>query len=152
MADFAGEGERSGLARHASEIVLRIVDQGGPLPRDLITRKGLENACAAVAATGGSTNAILHLPAIAHEAGLSFAVYDLAPVARRALLLAARVPGEHELAGHPDRRAGVTAALKSLLAVGALHRDALTIGAVPLHAALSNVRCVGEDSCRALPS
>ena len=45
---------------------------GGPLPRDIVTRKALENACAIVAATGGSTNAALHIPAIAHEAGIAF--------------------------------------------------------------------------------
>ncbi len=47
---------------------MRLLKAGGPLPRELVTKKSLENACAAVAATGGSTNAGLHIPAIAHEA------------------------------------------------------------------------------------
>ena len=67
----------------AGETVMRILRDGGPLPRDLVTRKSLENACAAVAATGGSTNAGLHLPAIAHEAGIRFTLDDVAEVFRR---------------------------------------------------------------------
>ncbi len=70
--------ERSALARRAGETVMHILDRGGPLPRELVTRVSLENACAVVAATGGSTNAALHLPAIAHEAGISFALDDVA--------------------------------------------------------------------------
>src|SRR5699024_2356114 len=58
--------ERLAIAQRAGEHVMRILEQGGPLPRDLVTRASLENACAAVAATGGSTNAALHIPAIAH--------------------------------------------------------------------------------------
>ena len=61
--------ERLALARRTGEAVMAMLSRGGPLPRELVTRKSLENACAAVSATGGSTNAALHLPAIAHEAG-----------------------------------------------------------------------------------
>src|SRR4030088_2475890 len=70
--------ERLALARHAGLRATEILASGGPLPRDLVTRKSLENAAAVVAATGGSTNAGLHLPAIAHEAGLRFAPDDVA--------------------------------------------------------------------------
>jgi dihydroxy-acid dehydratase len=66
--------ERFALARRAGETAMRLLRDGGPLPRDLVTRRSLENACAAVAATGGSTNAGLHLPAIAHEAGIAFSL------------------------------------------------------------------------------
>ena len=58
------------LAARAGRTVMDLLRRGGPLPRELVTRKSLENACAAVAATGGSTNAGLHIPAIAHEAGI----------------------------------------------------------------------------------
>ena len=67
---------------------MRILSDGGPLPRELVTGKSLENACAAVAATGGSTNAGLHIPAIAHEAGIRFSLDDLARVSKRTPLLA----------------------------------------------------------------
>ena len=62
--------ERRAIGETAGGLVMEILARGGPLPRDLLTRKSLENACAVVAATGGSTNAALHLPAIAHEAGI----------------------------------------------------------------------------------
>src|SRR5690606_14215729 len=58
--------ERLAIARRAGALVMEILERGGPLPRELITRESLENASAVVAATGGSTNAALHLPAIAH--------------------------------------------------------------------------------------
>jgi dihydroxy-acid dehydratase len=86
------------------------------------------------------------LPAIAHEAGVSFTVHDLAPVFKRTLLMAELQPGGRDLAGHLYRSAGVPAALKSLLAVGALHPDALTIDAIQLQAALSSVPFANRDS------
>ena len=81
----------AGAARRAR--VTEILADGGPLPRDLVTRKSLENAAAVVAATGGSTNAGLHLPAIAHEAGLRFTLDDIAEVFARTPLLADLQPG-----------------------------------------------------------
>src|SRR3970040_1186016 len=68
--------ERRNVARAAGVAAMRLLRDGGPRPRDLVTRKSLENACAAVAATGGSTNAALHIPAIAHEAGIRFDMDD----------------------------------------------------------------------------
>ena len=82
---------------------------GGPLPRDLVTRKSLENACAAVAATGGSTNAGLHLPAIAHEAGIRFTLDDVAEVFARTPLIADLQPGGRYLAVDLHRVGGVAA-------------------------------------------
>src|SRR3954462_10973061 len=80
--------ERSNVAASAGKMVMELLRNGGPLPRDLITKKSLENACAAVAATGGSTNAALHIPPIAHEAGIHFTMDDLARVAKRTPLIA----------------------------------------------------------------
>ena len=68
----AVDEKREVVARQVGTLVMEILRNGGPLPRDLITRKSLENACAIVAATGGSTNAALHIPALAHEAGNPF--------------------------------------------------------------------------------
>ena len=65
----------------------------GPLPRDIVTRESLENAAAIVAATGGSTNAGLHLPAIANEAGIDFTLDDVARVFERTPLIASLSPG-----------------------------------------------------------
>src|SRR6185312_3166248 len=90
--------ERFALARRAGESVMAALERGGPLPRDLVTRKSLENACAAVAATGGSTNAAMHIPAIAHEAGIAFTFDDVADVFARTPLIADMKPGGKFLA------------------------------------------------------
>jgi dihydroxy-acid dehydratase len=119
--------ERLGQAREAGRVVMDLLRRGGPLPRDLVTRKSLENACAAVAATGGSTNAGLHIPAIAHEAGIRFSLDDLARVSRRTPLIADMKPGGRYLAKDLHAAGGVYAVLKELLDRGALHGDCLTL-------------------------
>jgi dihydroxy-acid dehydratase len=119
--------ERKALARRAGGIVLDLLKNGGPLPRELVTKKSLENACAAVAATGGSTNAALHIPAIAHEAGIRFTLDDFARVAKRTPLIADMKPGGRFLAKDLHAAGGVYAVLKELMNKGALHADCLTI-------------------------
>ena len=119
--------ERLALGRRAGQRVTEIVAEGGPLPRDLVTRKSLENAAAVVAATGGSTNAGLHLPAIAHEAGLRFTLDDVADVFARTPLLADLQPGGRYLAVDIHGVGGTDAVLKALLDGGHLHGDTLTL-------------------------
>lgn len=128
--------ERLALARRAGEIVIHILERGTPLPRQLVTRKSLENACAAVAATGGSTNAALHILAIAHEAGIRITLDDIGAVFARTPLIADLQPGGRYLARDLYHAGGVPAVLKSLLDAGALHGDALTIEGCDLQTAL----------------
>ena len=130
--------ERSALAAKAGETVMALLRNEGPLPRQLVTRKSLENACAAVAATGGSTNAALHLPAIAHEAGIRFSMDDFARVARRTPLIADMKPGGRFLAKDLHAVGGVYAVLKALLERGALHGDCLTLSGASLKDALKD--------------
>ena len=130
------EGRR-GAAREAGAEVMRLLREGGPLPRELVTRKSIENACAAVAATGGSTNAALHLPAIAHEAGIRFDLDDFARVARRTPLIADMKPGGRYLAKDLHAAGGVYSVLKELLRRGALHGDCLTLSGGTLEQALA---------------
>src|SRR5215467_746484 len=85
--------ERAQVARQAGRLVIRMMEREGPLPRDIVTRAALANACAVVAATGGSTNAALHIPAIAHEAGIRFDIDDVDAVSRRTPLIADLRPG-----------------------------------------------------------
>jgi dihydroxy-acid dehydratase len=118
---------RGAQAREAGRVAMEVLKKGGPLPRQLVTRKSLENACAAVAATGGSTNAGLHIPAIAHEAGIRFSLDDLARVSKRTPTLADMKPGGKYLAKDLHEIGGVYAVLKELLKRGALHGDCLTI-------------------------
>jgi dihydroxy-acid dehydratase len=129
--------ERLNIARRAGERVMTMLDDGGPLPRQLVTRLALENACAAVAATGGSTNAALHLPAIAHEAGVPFTLDDVGAVFRRTPLIADMQPGGKYLAKHLDEIGGVPVVLRALLDSGHLHGQALTLTGATLAEALT---------------
>jgi dihydroxy-acid dehydratase len=129
---------RNMLSRKAGEAVMRLLKDEGPLPRDLVTRKALENACAAVAATGGSTNAGLHIPAIAHEAGIRFTLDDFARVAKRTPLIADMKPGGRFLAKDLHAVGGVYTVLKALLAHGVLHGDCLTLSGQTLETALKD--------------
>jgi hypothetical protein len=93
--------ERAPLMRRAGrlmEMVWASARGEAVLPRDIVTRKALENACAVVCATGGSTNAALHLPAIAHEAGIRFHLDDVAEIFARTPLIADLKPGGRFLA------------------------------------------------------
>ena len=117
---------------------MQLLKNGGPLPRELVTKKSLENACAAVAATGGSTNAALHIPAIAHEAGIRFTLDDFARVAKRTPLIADMKPGGRFLAKDLHAVGGVYSVLKELLKRGALHGDCLTLSGATLEKALAS--------------
>ena len=128
--------ERGAIAREAGRVVMDVLKKGGPLPRQLVTKKSLENACAAVAATGGSTNAGLHIPAIAHEAGIRFSLDDLARVSRRTPLIADMKPGGRFLSKDLHAIGGVYAVLKELLKRGVLHGDCLTIFGTTLESEL----------------
>src|SRR5262250_2022118 len=112
--------ERSGFARRAGEIVMRAVANGGPRPRDIVTRTTLENACAIVAATGGSTNAALHIPAIAHEAGIAFDIDDVARVFERTPLIADLRPGGRFTARDVHEIGGTAVIIRALLDAGHL--------------------------------
>lgn len=140
--------ERLALARRAGRRVMRILAEGGPLPRDLVTRKSLENACAAVAATGGSTNAALHIPAIAHEAGIRFTFDDVAEVFRRTPLLADLQPGGRYLAKDLHMIGGVPVVLRALLDGGHLHGDCLTLEGTTLAQALCQAPPADDDIVR----
>jgi dihydroxy-acid dehydratase len=132
----AVDAARGAQAREAGRVVMEVLKQGGPLPRELVTKKSLENACAAVAATGGSTNAALHIPAIAHEAGIRFSMDDLARVSKRTPTVASLKPGGKYLSKDLHAIGGVYAVLKELLKHGALHGDCLTIFGTSLESEL----------------
>ena len=95
--------------------------------RDIVTRKALENAAAVVAATGGSTNAALHLPAIAHEAGIDFDMHAVGKIFKRTPYLADLMPGGKYTALDLYRAGGVEAVMRTLLDGGYLHGDCLTV-------------------------
>ncbi len=96
-------------------------------PRDIVTREALENAASVVAATGGSTNAALHLPAIANEAGIKFDLHDVAEIFRKTPYIADLKPGGKYVAKDLYDVGGVSVVLKELLDAGLLHGDCLTV-------------------------
>src|SRR5580693_6367917 len=96
-------------------------------PRDIVTRKALENAAAVVAASGGSTNAALHLPAIANECGIEFDRFDVAEVLKRTPYIADLKPGGRYVAKDMFEAGGVPLLMKTLLDNGFLHGECLTV-------------------------
>src|SRR6186997_2351216 len=96
-------------------------------PRDIVTRKALENAAATVAASGGSTNAALHLPAIAHECGIEFTLFDVAEVFKKTPYIADLKPGGRYVAKDMFEVGGIPLLMKTLLDNGFLHGDCLTV-------------------------
>ncbi|MBT7612968.1 MAG: dihydroxy-acid dehydratase, partial [Rhodospirillaceae bacterium] len=96
-------------------------------PRDIVTRKSLENAAVVVAASGGSTNAGLHLPAIANEAGIDFSLADVCEVFRRTPYIADLKPGGRYVAKDLYEAGGIPILIKALLDGGYLHGDCMTI-------------------------
>jgi len=95
----------------------------GVRPRDIVTRRSLENATAIVAATGGSSNAVLHVPAIAAECGIAFDLFDMDDVFRRTPLLADLQPSGRYVQVDFHRVGGVGVVIKLLLDAGLLHGD-----------------------------
>jgi len=96
-------------------------------PRTIVTRKALENAAAVVAASGGSTNAALHLPAIAHECGISFDLFDVAEIFKRTPYIADLKPAGRFVAKDLFEAGGVPLLMKTLLENGFMHGDCMTV-------------------------
>ncbi len=96
-------------------------------PRDIVTRDALENAAVVVAATGGSTNAGLHLPAIANEAGIEFGLMDVCDIFKKTPYIADLKPGGRYVAKDLYEAGGVSAVMKTLLDAGYLKGDCLTV-------------------------
>ena len=96
-------------------------------PRDIVTRKALENAARIVAATGGSTNGALHLPAMAHECGISFDMMDVAEIFRSTPYIADLKPGGQFVAKDMFEAGGVQLVIKTLYENGYIHGDCLTV-------------------------
>jgi len=96
-------------------------------PRDIVTRKAFENAAMTVAATGGSTNAALHLPAMAHEAGIDFDIFDVGEIFRKTPYIGDLKPGGKYVAKDLFEAGGIPLVMKALLDGGFLHGDVMTV-------------------------
>jgi dihydroxy-acid dehydratase len=110
----------------AGEMVMELIARN-IRPRDIVTRRALENAATVVAASGGSTNAALHLPAIAHEAGIKFDLFDVAEIFKKTPYIADLKPGGKYVAKDMFEAGGIPLLMKTLLDHGFLHGDCLTV-------------------------
>ncbi|NIX77782.1 dihydroxy-acid dehydratase [Microvirga terricola] len=110
----------------AGEMVMELIAKN-IRPRDIVTRKALENAATVVAASGGSTNAALHLPAIAHECGIKFDLFDVAEIFKRTPYIADLKPGGRYVAKDMFEVGGIPLLMKTLLDNGYLHGDVMTV-------------------------
>ncbi len=109
-------------------------------PRDIVTKKSLENAATIVAATGGSTNAALHLPAIANEIGIKFDLMDVAKIFKKTPYLADLKPGGKYVAKDMWKAGGVPMLLKTLLEGGYIHGNCMTVTGKTMKENLKNVK------------
>jgi len=122
----ATDRRRDGFARRSGEAVVALLHQG-ITARQIMTREAFENAIAVVMAFGGSTNAVLHLLAIAHEAEVELSLDDFARIGARVPHLADVKPFGRHVMTDVDRIGGVPVVMKALLDAGLLHGDALTV-------------------------
>jgi dihydroxy-acid dehydratase len=118
--------ERDRFAVESGRAVMNLVENR-IRPRDIVTLKALQNAAVIVGATGGSTNAGLHLPAIAHEAGIRFTMDDVVEIMRRTPYIADLKPGGKYVAFDVFQVGGIPVIIKALLDGGLLHGDCLTV-------------------------
>jgi dihydroxy-acid dehydratase len=122
----ATDEEKNEVARQAGRQVVALLKQN-LTPKQIITRHSIENAISAVVATGGSTNAVLHLLAIARESGLPLNIDDFDRISRQVPLLADLKPGGRFMATDLHRAGGIRLVAKRLLDAGLLHGDQMTV-------------------------
>jgi dihydroxy-acid dehydratase len=130
---------RDQYARASGEAVMKLLALG-IRPRDICTRKAFENAAIVVAATGGSTNGALHLPAMAHECGIDFDLFDVAEIFKKTPYIADLKPGGKYVATDVHEIGGVPQILKALLEGGILHGDCLTVTGKTMAENLASVK------------
>ncbi len=129
---------RDDFALKAGEAVMALLAKN-LRPRDICTREAFENAATIVAATGGSTNAALHLPAMANEAGIKFDLFDVAAIFKRTPYLADLKPGGRFVAKDMWEAGGMPVLMRTLLDGGFLHGDCITVTGKTLKENLSGV-------------
>ncbi len=120
------EDEITGLMERAAKVVVEAV-KSDLKPRDIVTRKSIENAVAVIMAIGGSTNAVLHYLAIAHAAGVEWTIDDFERVRKKVPVLCDLKPSGHYLAIDLHRAGGIPLVMRELLDAGLLHGECMTI-------------------------
>ncbi len=141
---------RDAYAEASGEAVMALL-ASGVRPRDVVTREALENAARVVAASGGSTNAGLHLPAIAHEMGIDFDLQEVVRIFRETPYIADLKPGGRYVAKDMYEIGGVPVLMKALLDGGYLHGDCITVNGKTIAENLTDV-VFPEDQDVILPT
>jgi dihydroxy-acid dehydratase len=134
----AEDGKKGQVAEDCGRLVMELLEKD-LRPSAIITREALENSIACVAATGGSTNAVLHLMAVANEAGVELSIDDFDRISTQTPLLADLKPGGRFVATDLYRAGGMRVVTKRLLDAGLLHADAMTVSG----------RTIGEEAALA---
>jgi dihydroxy-acid dehydratase len=134
----AMDHHKDAVAYDCGKLVMDVLKRG-QTARAIITRAAIENAIAGVCASGGSTNAVLHLLAIAHEAGVPLAIDDFDRISAQTPLLCDLKPGGRFVATDLYQAGGVALVARRLLEAGKLHRDAITVTG----------RSIGDEAARA---
>lgn len=146
----AMDAHKDDVSRDAGAMMLELL-QRDLRPSQIITRKSIENAIRTVAATGGSTNAVLHFLAIAREAGIPFTIDDIENISRETPLIADLKPGGRFTAPDMSAAGGIPLLAKRLMEGNLLHGDAITItGKTIAEEAASAVEAVGQEVIRPL--
>ncbi len=135
----AVDGEKSKYA-HSTGRALMSLYESGVHPRDILTFEAFENAVAVLMASGGSTNAVLHLPAIAHEAGVKLTLDDFERLGRRIPEIVNMKPGGEYVMADLNRVGGVPVIMKKLLDAGLINGECLTVSGNKVSDNLSSVR------------
>ena len=141
---------RDAFCMTAGEKIMELI-ASGLRPRDIVTRKALDNAAAVVAASGGSTNAALHLPAIAHECGIPYTLFDVAEVFKRTPYIADLKPGGRYVAKDMFEVGGIPLLMKTLLDHGFMHGDCMTVTGRTIAENMAKVRW-NDDQDVVLPA
>ncbi len=131
--------ERDKYAFDSGQTVMNLLEENIK-PRDIVTKKSLENAATIVAATGGSTNAALHLPALANEIGVKFDLMDVAKIFKKTPYLADLKPGGKYVAKDMWEAGGVPMLLKTLYEGGFIHGDCMTVTSKTMKENLKSIR------------
>jgi dihydroxy-acid dehydratase len=131
--------ERDRWAVESGRAVMSLLERN-IRPRDIVTMNALENAAVTIGATGGSTNGALHLPAMAHEAGLTFTMQDVTEIMRRTPYIADLKPGGRYVALDVHNIGGIPVIMRALLDGGLLHGDCLTVSGRTIAENLAGVK------------
>ena len=133
--------EKMHSARESAKVLVQAIGKGLK-PRDIVTRKAIENAVAVVMAIGGSTNAVLHFLAIAHAADVEWTIDDFERIRERTPVLCDLKPSGKYLAVDLHRAGGIPQVMKTLLAAGLLHGDCITISGQTIAEVLADIAAV----------